>query len=97
MNNPHVGTDFDAFLDEEGLLDDATAVAVKRVIAYQIQQAMDAQHMTKTTLAKKMNTSRAALNRLLDDTDTSLTLTTLTNAAKVLGKKISIDLTPSVI
>ena len=90
MNNPHIGSDFDSFLEEEGFLNDAAAVAVKRVIAFQLQQAMDAQHMTKTTLAKKMHTSRAALNRLLDDTDTSLTLTTLTNAANVLGRKLKI-------
>jgi antitoxin HicB len=92
MNNENIGSNFDTFLEEEGLLSDATAVAVKRVIAFQLQQAMDAQHMTKTSLAKKMQTSRAALNRLLDDTDTSLTLTTLTNAANVLGQKIRIDL-----
>lgn len=92
MNNENIGSNFDDFLQEEGLLSDATAVSVKRVIAFQLQQAMDAQHMTKTSLAKKMHTSRAALNRLLDDTDTSLTLTTLSNAANVLGQKIRIDL-----
>lgn len=92
MNNPHIGSDFDTFLEEEGLLSDAAAVAVKRVIAFQLQEAMDAQKMTKTTLAKKMHTSRASLNRLLDDTDTSLTLTTLTNAANVLGRKLKIEL-----
>ena len=92
MNNENIGSNFDDFLEEEGLLNDATAVSVKRVIAFQLQQAMDAQHMTKTSLAKKMHTSRAALNRLLDDTDTSLTLTTLSNAANVLGQKIRIDL-----
>jgi DNA-binding Xre family transcriptional regulator len=92
MSNPHIGSDFDTFLEEEGMLSDATAVAVKRVIAFQLQEAMDAQHMTKTTLAKKMHTSRASLNRLLDDTDTSLTLTTLTNAANVLGRKLKIEL-----
>lgn len=92
MNNPHIGSDFDTFLEEEGMLSDATAVAVKRVIAFQLQEAMDAQKMTKTTLAKKMHTSRASLNRLLDDTDTSLTLTTLTNAANVLGRKLKIEL-----
>jgi len=92
MNNLHIGSDFDTFLEEEGLLSDAAAVAVKRVIAFQLQEAMDAQKMTKTTLAKKMHTSRASLNRLLDDTDTSLTLTTLTNAANVLGRKLKIEL-----
>lgn len=93
MSNLHIGSDFDTFLEEEGILNDSTAVAVKRVIAFQLQEAMQAQHMTKTTLAKKMHTSRASLNRLLDDTDTSLTLTTLTNAANVLGRKLKFELT----
>jgi antitoxin HicB len=53
MSNENIGSNFDSFLEEEGLLSDATAVAVKRVIAFQLQQAMDAQHMTKTSLAKK--------------------------------------------
>jgi antitoxin HicB len=92
MNNAHLGSDFDSFLEEEGILSDATAVAVKRVIAFQLQEAMDTQNMSKTTLAKKMHTSRAALNRLLDDSDTSLTLTTLSNAANVLGRKLKIEL-----
>jgi len=93
MNNPHVGSDFDDFLTEEGMLEEATAVAVKRVIAWQIEQEMAAQHITKTAMAKKMHTSRAALNRLLDESDTSLTLTTLASAAAALGRRIKIELT----
>ncbi len=92
MKNRHIGSDFDTFLEEDGMLNEVSAIAVKRVIAFQLQQEMDAQHLTKTTLAKKMHTSRAALNRLLDDSDTSLTLTTLMNAAHVLGRKIKIEL-----
>jgi predicted XRE-type DNA-binding protein len=87
--NRHLGSDFDHFLEAEGLLEESTAIAVKRVIAWQIMQAMEAQNLTKTVLANKMRTSRAALNRLLDETDTSLTLNTLVRAASVLGKKIS--------
>ena len=67
-------------------------MAIKRVVAWQIAQEMKAQHLSKTALAQKMHTSRAALNRLLDETDTSLTLTTLTSAAKALGKSLRIEL-----
>jgi antitoxin HicB len=92
MNEKNIGSSFDEFLEEEALLDGATAVAVKRVIAWQIAQEMKAQHLTKSSMASKMQTSRAALNRLLDATDTSLTLTTLSSAASVLGKKFRIEL-----
>lgn len=92
MKSKNIGSDFDDFLGEEAILDEATAVAVKRVIAWQIGQEMKAQNLTKTTMAKRMHTSRAALNRLLDATDTSLTLTTLSSAASVLGKKFRIEL-----
>ena len=64
----------------------------KRVIAWQIDQEMKAQKLTKSALAKKKHTSRAALNRLLDETDTSRTLTTLSRAATVLEKKFRIEL-----
>ena len=88
-----IGSNFDEFLDEEALLEGATAVAIKRVVAWQIEREMKAQKLTKTALAAKMNTSRAALNRLLDGTDTSLTLTTLSSAASALGKNLKIELT----
>ena len=92
MNKKNIGSSFDEFLEEEAFLDEATAVAVKRVIAWQIAQEMKAQRLTKSLMASKMQTSRAALNRLLDATDTSLTLTTLSSAASALGKKFRIEL-----
>ncbi|MCX7145971.1 MAG: Fis family transcriptional regulator [Sulfuritalea sp.] len=92
MKNPHVGSSFDDFLAEEAMLEEATAVAVKRVIAWQIEQEMAVQKLTKTAMAKKMHTSRAALNRLLDETDTSLTLTTLASAAAALGRQVRFEL-----
>lgn len=92
MTNKHVGSRFDDFLTEEAILEETTAVAIKRVIAWQIAQEMQAQQLTKTALAKKMRTSRAALNRLLDENDASLTLTTLVSAAAALGKKIDLRL-----
>ena len=88
----HIGSSFDDFLQEEGILEEVNAVAVKRVLAWQIAQAMKEQNLTKTALAEKMHTSRASLNRLLDEEDTSLTLTTLTSAANALGKQIKIEL-----
>ena len=95
MSEQHIGSSFDEFLAEEAMLEEVTAVAVKRVIAWQIAQEMKAQHLTKTELAAKMHTSRAALNRLLDEKDTSLTLTTLAGAAAALGKKLKIELEPA--
>jgi len=92
MGKKNIGSSFDDFLDEEAMLEESTAVAIKRVIAWQIAEEMQAQHLTKTALAKKMRTSRAALNRLLDENDASLTLTTLASAAAALGKKIDLRL-----
>ena len=70
-------------------------MAVKRAIAWQIEQEMSAQKITKTAMAKKMRTSRASLNRLLDANDTSLTLTTLAGAAAALGRRIKLELAPA--
>jgi DNA-binding Xre family transcriptional regulator len=92
MSKKNIGSSFDDFLQEESLLDSSTAVALKRVIAWQIDQEMKAQKLTKTELAKRMHTSRAALNRLLDENDASLTLTTLASAAAALGKKVNLQL-----
>ncbi len=92
MSNRHIGSSFDDFLQEEAMLETATAVALKRVIAWQIAEEMKNQNLTKTELAKRMHTSRAALNRLLDEADPSLTLTTLASAASALGKKVNIEL-----
>lgn len=94
MNKRNIGSNFDDFLAEEGMLEEVTAVAVKRVIAWQIEQEMTAQRITKTAMAKKMRTSRASLNRLLDENDTSLTLTTLAGAAAALGRRIKLELAP---
>jgi antitoxin HicB len=95
MKNQNIGSKFDDFLLEEGMLEETAAIAVKRVIAWQIAQAMKGQKMTKTSLAEKMRTSRASLNRLLDENDASLTLATLASAAAALGKKIKIELVPA--
>jgi predicted XRE-type DNA-binding protein len=95
MAKKNIGSSFDDFLKEEAMLDEVTAVAIKRVISWQIAQEMKAQQLTKTALAKRMHTSRAALNRLLDENDSSLTLTTLASAAAALGKKVNLQLAPA--
>ncbi|NBT69176.1 MAG: Fis family transcriptional regulator [Betaproteobacteria bacterium] len=95
MAKKNIGSSFDDFLKEEAMLEEVTAVAMKRVIAWQIAQEMKVQQLTKTALAKRMHTSRAALNRLLDENDSSLTLTTLASAAAALGKKVNLQLAPA--
>jgi predicted XRE-type DNA-binding protein len=92
MANKHVGSSFDDFLAEDGRLEEATATAMKRIIAWQIAQEMKAQKLSKTAMAERMHTSRAALNRLLDEEDTSLTLTTLASALAALGKRMEFRL-----
>lgn len=92
MSNKHIGSNFDDFLAEEGILDEVEALAMKRVLAWQIAQEMKRQKLTKTVMAEKMHTSRAALNRLLDEEDTSLTLATLSSAVAALGKKLKLQL-----
>ncbi|MCP4144607.1 MAG: XRE family transcriptional regulator [bacterium] len=92
MKSKHIGSDFDDFLSEEGLLAEAEAAAVKRVIAYQILEEMKKRNISKTALAKLMKTSRSSLDRLLDPENVSVTLLTLETAAHVLGKKLHIQL-----
>lgn len=94
-SDSHIGTDFDAFLAEQGELEEATVVAVKRVIAWQIQQAMQSAGVNKSTLAKRMHTSRTVVDRMLDATDTGLTLETMTRAATALGFRVRVDLVAS--
>ncbi len=92
MNKRHLGSDFDDFLREEGMLSDATATAIKRVLAFQIAQEMKRRKLTKAAMAKQMKTSRSALDRLLDPENASVTLLTLERAASALGKKLVVKL-----
>jgi len=93
MNAQHIGTSLDSFLAEEDLLEGASVIAIKRTIVWQIKKEMELQNITKTNLAKRIKTSRNAVNRLLDDTNTYLTLTMLVKAAVALNKTIRIELT----
>ncbi len=90
--NPHRGSKFENYLAEEGLLEEVTAAATKRVLVWQLSQAMKKQRVTKSVLAKRMKTSRMALDRLLDADNTSVTLQTMGRAAAALGKELSVAL-----
>lgn len=89
--NPHIGSDFDDFLKEEKIFDEVQAVAVKRVLAYQLEQSMKKSRLTKSAMAKRMGTTRAQLDRLLNPENPSTTLTTVVKAAGALGKRVKIS------
>ncbi len=88
----HHGSSFEAFLSDDGLLEDATLSATKKVIAAQIADAMERKGLTKTAMAAEMETTRAQLDRLLDPNNDSVTLGTLKRAAKALGKTLRLEL-----
>ena len=90
--NPYIGSSLDDFLKEDGILEEVEAIAIKRVLAWQVSQLMQEKGLTKTAMAQEMNTSRASLDRLLDPENTSVTLNTLVNAAKAVGKRLRIEL-----
>jgi len=91
MNN-FIGSSFDDFLTEEGISEEAEAGAVKKIIVYQLQEAIEKEQLTKSALAKRLETSRSAVDRLLDPKNESITLLTLKRAANVLGKKLRLEL-----
>ena len=91
-HNKHIGSDFDDFLKEEGILEEAQAVAAKRVIAFQIKKAMKEKKISKSRMTMRMRIkNRAQLNRLLDPSNTSITLSTLEKAANAIGKRLQIQ------
>lgn len=92
MNEKHLGSSLDDFLEEEGRLAEAEAVAAKRVLAFQITQLMKEQQLSKAEMARRMSTSRAAVDRLLDSDTESATLATLEKAAAALGRRLHIVL-----
>ncbi|HZZ93328.1 MAG TPA: helix-turn-helix transcriptional regulator [Usitatibacter sp.] len=87
-----VGSNFEDFLSDEGRLEESTALALKRVLAWQIQQAMEKANVSQAEMARRMRTSRAVIRRLLDENDSSVTLTTISKAANALGKNLQLKL-----
>ncbi len=92
MKNTHVGGNFDEFLEKEGLLAEAQAEAIKRVLVWQIQEYLNNTGTKKSAFARLMGTSRSQLDRLLDPDNTSLNLKTLSNAAEAMGKHLELRL-----
>ncbi|MQP65895.1 Fis family transcriptional regulator [Niveispirillum sp. SYP-B3756] len=90
--HPHIGSSFDDFLAEQGILEQVNARALKRVIAWQLSQAMESRNLTKTEMSERMGTSRTAVDRLLDPANGSVTLLTLEKAASAVGKRLRIEL-----
>jgi hypothetical protein len=84
----HSGSTFNSFLEEEGIREEVEAVAIKRVLAWQLEQAMRKQQKTKQAMARQLHTSRSQLDRLLDPRNISVTLDTITRAARALGKRV---------
>ena len=84
----HSGSSFDSFLEEQGIREEVEAVAIKRVLVWQLSQAMRNQQKTKQAMARELRTSRSQLDRLLDPQNVSISLDTMARAAKVLGKSL---------
>lgn len=92
MKHKNIGGSFDEFLKDEGILEEVEDVAIKRVVALQIREEMKKKKLSKTNLANQMQTSRSALNRLLDPEDEAITFKTLKRAASALNKRLVIQL-----
>lgn len=93
--NKHIGSSFDDFLNDDGLIEEVSAGALKRVIAWQLAEAMKAQKVSKKALAERMHTSRTAVDRALDGNDAGMTLATLASAARALGQRVEVRLVPN--
>ena len=91
-HNPRTGSALDDLLEEDGKLVEAEAIAVKRLLAWQIDRTMTEARLTKAEMARRMNTSRVSLNRLLDSENPSATLLTMHKAAAALGKRLKVEL-----
>ena len=92
MKEKNIGTSFDSWLDEEGIRQEVTANAIKRVLAHQVAAVMTKDGLTRTAMARRMRTSRATLDRLLDAGNGSVTLATLQKAATAVGREVRLDL-----
>lgn len=92
MKKKNIGSTLDSFLREEGMYEEVSATAIKRVVARQVEAAMKQKGLTKSAMAREMHTSRAALDRLLDPENAAITLSTLQKAAAVVGRQLRLEL-----
>jgi len=91
-NGSPLGSSFDEFLREQDIYEEATLAATKRVLAEGIRRAMEEQHLSKTEMAHRMQTSRSSLERLIDPTNENVTLQTLDKAARAVGRRLAVAL-----
>ncbi|MEJ7928295.1 helix-turn-helix domain-containing protein [Sphingobium sp. AN641] len=91
-DNKHMGSSLDSFLEEEGVLGETQAQAIKEVIAWQLGEAMKERKISKSRLALMMHTSRTQVNRILDPNDGNVTLDTLQRAAAIIGRRVQFEL-----
>ncbi len=91
-NKGRIGSSFESYLQEQGTLEETTAIAVKRVLAWQLEQAMEEKQLSKNQMAKAMQTSRSQLDRILDPDNDRIQLATLTAAARVVGRQLRIEM-----
>ncbi len=91
-NNPHIGSRFDDFLREEGIYAEVEAAAIKKVIASALARQMKRRRISVSRLATVLGTSRAAVNRVLDGRNTSITLATISRTAAALGCRVSLEI-----
>jgi DNA-binding Xre family transcriptional regulator len=92
MKDKNIGSSFDSWLREEGIYEDVSAAALKRVLARQVAAAMEEKQFSKAEMARRMGTSRAALDRLLDPEYDAVTLSTLRKAAQAVGRQVRLEL-----
>ena len=92
MKEKNIGSSFDSWLREEGIYQDVTATAIKRILARQVEAAMKEKNFSKAEMARRMHTSRASLERLLDPENPAVTLSTLQKAAIVVGRQVRLEL-----
>ena len=90
--NPHIGSTFESWLDEEGIREEVTAAAIKAVIAHQLATEMKKMRITKKRMAELMKTSRAQVDRLLDPDNGSATIDSLQRAARIVGRELRMQL-----
>lgn len=95
MSKKHIGSSLSSFLDEMEIREETELLAIKKTLALQLRQAMKRRSVSQSRLAKEMRTSRTVINRMLDPSDTGVTLATLSRASQVLGLRVDIRLSPT--
>lgn len=92
MKKKHLGSKFEDFLADEGILEECRAAAIKFKIAHELAKAMNERNISKGEIAQRLKTSRTGVDRLLDPENTSITLNTMAKVAHLLGKRIEFAL-----